>query len=175
MRAGITAAVVLALAPIAAGQVKISQVHAGSSVYNRDYVELFNTSSSPVSLAGWSLRASWSGAGSSLALSGVIPPNSYFLVSVTSTGGGPGALPVTPDLGGALSMGAAHGYVSLELPYPAAYWVDSMSWYNQGQPYYAMPMNGTNALVRAADGCVDSDMNQWDFDLAAPSPRNSSV
>src|SRR5436190_5392093 len=105
MRTRIASIVVLALAPIAAGQVKISQVHAQSSVYNRDYVELLNTSSAPVDLAGWWLYTNYSSTSWTLPLSGVIPSNSYFLVSVTSTGNGAGPLPATPDLaGGALPL-----------------------------------------------------------------------
>jgi hypothetical protein len=176
MRFRIALVAVLAIASMAVGQVKISQVHAQSSVFNRDYVELINTSGTPVSLAGWRLHAYWwPVADSSFALSGVIPPHSYFLVSVPSTGGGTGSLPVTPDLSGALTLRADHMQLWLNRsdPYPTA--EDSAVWYNQGQPYYALPMNGTNALVRAGDGCVDSDVGQWDFDLAAPSPRNSSV
>src|SRR5207237_1436362 len=88
MRLRIACIAVVALAPIAGAQVKISQVHAQSNVYSRDYVELFNTSPGPVNLAGWWLESYWSFPrdDSRLALSGVIPAHSYFLVSVTSTG-----------------------------------------------------------------------------------------
>jgi hypothetical protein len=179
MRTRIASVVVLALAPVAAGQVKISQVHAQSSVYNRDYVELFNTSSTPVDVSGWWLHSYWSWPGetdTTLMLSGVIPPHAYFLVSVTSTGSGAAALPASPDLTGSLSMHALHERLLLNRPdFPYAVEVDAASWYTAGQPDYALPMNGANALVRAGGGCIDGDVDQWSFDLASPSPRNSAV
>src|SRR5262249_17703582 len=72
-----------------------------------------------------------------------------------------------PALGGGVWLNGA------SLTQPAE--IDSMGWYNGAQTYSAPPMNGANALFRALGGCVDDDVSLFDFDLAAPAPRNSSV
>jgi hypothetical protein len=70
--------------------VRISQVYGGGgnsgSTYTNDFIELYNSGSTPVSLDGWSIQAtgatstSWTANGAVTLLSGVIPPGHYYLV-----------------------------------------------------------------------------------------------
>ena len=87
---------------LAAGNVVISQVYGGGgnagATLRNDYIELFNRSASPVSLAGWSVQYA-SSAGSTWQvtnLSGTLAPGQYYLVQEAAGAAGV-ALP-TPDL-----------------------------------------------------------------------------
>src|SRR5262245_6313867 len=95
----------------AAGPVVISQVFGGGAngttpPWRNDYVELFNRSSAPVTLNGWSVQyASSTGtgnfAGNAIApLTGVIQPGQYYLVRLGPTTGTAGPLLPTPDATG---------------------------------------------------------------------------
>ncbi|MDR0626419.1 MAG: lamin tail domain-containing protein, partial [Bifidobacteriaceae bacterium] len=73
--------------------VVINEVYGGggnnNAVYTNDFVELYNKSSAAVPLAGWSLQyASSTGtsfsAANTLALSGTIPANDYFLIKLAA-------------------------------------------------------------------------------------------
>jgi hypothetical protein len=106
------AAFALAIVPPVRAQtvnppVVISQVYGGGgnsgAPLTHDFVEIFNRSSGPVSLAGWSLQyASATGTGNFGANSGqltelpsvVLGPGQYFLVQEA---GGSTGLPLSPD------------------------------------------------------------------------------
>src|SRR5262245_2791586 len=92
----------IAVLPVVAGAggqpvpVKISQVYTeGSSIsgaaYGNDYVELFNPTSLPASMFGWSLQRSIPG-GTSWSVVNLpnrtIPPGGYFLIQMTQISGG---------------------------------------------------------------------------------------
>src|SRR5258706_1274464 len=81
-----------------------SQVYGGGgnsgATYKNDFIELFNRSSNPVDLTGWSVQynsatgtGGWSG---KTPLSGTIPAGGYFLVQEAQGGAGTINLP-TPD------------------------------------------------------------------------------
>ena len=59
----VAALVLVANASFAANAVRISEVYSGgaggSATYLRDYVELFNSSGSPVNVGGWALEQVW--------------------------------------------------------------------------------------------------------------------
>src|SRR5215217_5991482 len=99
----------------------ISQVYgAGGNTganYNYDYVELYNPTANPVSLAGWSLQyagatsRNWSS--NLAALSGTVEPGKFFLIQLGNPGSEGKPLP-TPDLISAnISISTAAGKVAL--------------------------------------------------------------
>lgn len=102
-----------------ATNVVISEVYGGGgnsgSYWKQDYIELYNPTNSPISLAGWSVQYA-SAAGTSWTnktdLSGTIPARGFFLIQQAAQGGGTVDLP-TPDVTGTIAMGATAGKVAL--------------------------------------------------------------
>ena len=122
----IVAGVALALVGVgtahAAGDVVISQVYGGGGNSNaplqNDFVELFNRSSAPVSISGWSVQyASATGTGNfggnpAAGLSGTLQPGQYYLIKLA--GGTVGAaLPAADATVTSLNMSGASGKVAL--------------------------------------------------------------
>lgn len=102
----------------AANPIRLSQAYGGGgnsgSYYTHDFIEIFNSSNSAVSLEGWSVQYA-SATGSSwqvTPLTGSIPANSYYLIQEAEGAGGTEALP-TPDATGDIPMGAGKFKVSL--------------------------------------------------------------
>nr|BFE77810.1 hypothetical protein GCM10020093_004110 [Planobispora longispora] len=121
---GVTAAGVAVLtstpALAAPGTVVVSQVYGGGgnsgAPFANDFVELFNRSSAPVALDGWSVQyASATGTGNfaagTVALSGTLAPGQYHLVQLA--GGANGAALPTPDSTGSVNMSGSSGKVAL--------------------------------------------------------------
>ncbi|HTY11061.1 MAG TPA: phospholipase D-like domain-containing protein [Bacteroidota bacterium] len=101
-----------------ANHVVISEVYGGGgnsgSTYKNDFVELYNPTTSPVSLSGWSVQYS-SAAGTTWQvtnLSGTIAAHGYFLVQESAGTGGTVNLP-TPDVADTLKLSATGGKISL--------------------------------------------------------------
>ena len=186
----------LGAAAPAGAAVQISQIYGGGGnsggLFNADYVELRNTGSAAVSLQGWSLQyasatgSTWSGQ-QLTALSGSIPANGYFLIKLaTGTNTAQPALP-TPDVTGTTAMSATAGKVALvnnttaltgTCPLGNAAIVDfvgfgSTASCSEGNSPTPAPSNST-AVLRAADGCTDSNVNGSDFSTGVPGPRNSA-
>ena len=98
--------------------VVISQVYGGNgATFNRDYVELFNASTQPVDISGWSVQYS-SATGTGLfstngisVLNGVLQPGQYYLVGLATAVNG-AALP-TVDAPGTTNMSGTAGKVVL--------------------------------------------------------------
>ena len=96
----------------------ISQVYGGGgnsgATLKNDFIELFNRSTEPLSLAGWSVQyASTAGVFSQKTdLSGTIAAGGYLLVQEAAGTGGAVSLP-TPDATGAIAMAAGAGKVAL--------------------------------------------------------------
>ena len=180
----------LALPALAApGNVVVSQLYgaggnAGAS-RNRDYIELFNRSASPVSLAGMSVQyQSASGtAWQSTALPNVsLAAGQYFLV--TGAGGANGSDVGTADQTGSLNLSATTGKVALskiaESMTPAnqaANIVDLVGFgtANSFEGKVAPAPSTTMAIFRAANGCTDTDNNADDFSAGIPAARNTSA
>ncbi|MFO0674973.1 MAG: lamin tail domain-containing protein [Polyangiaceae bacterium] len=180
----------------------ISQVYAGGgnmgAPLNADFVELFNRSSQPVSLAGLSLQYGGgsrdfgqptdAGNNDLVALPNVtLAPGRYFLVGMTAGSVGT-ALP-TPDLTGAIAMGASNGKIALArvtTPLgcggssgrcPPTNVVDIVG-YGTGTDFEtatAPTLSNADAALRKGAGCIDTDDNSVDFVKGAPNPRNGAT
>jgi predicted extracellular nuclease len=193
--AACTLALLGAAAPAGAA-VQISQIYGGGGnaggLFNADFVELRNTGTTAVSLQGWSLQyasaagSTWNGA-QLTQLSGSIPASGYFLIKLgTGANVGQPSLP-TPDVTGTTAVSATAGKVALvnntvaltgTCPLPNAAIVDFVGFgttanCSEGNVPTAAPSNST-AVLRAADGCTDTNVNGSDFSTGVPVPRNSA-
>ncbi|WP_217271096.1 ExeM/NucH family extracellular endonuclease [Frigoribacterium sp. VKM Ac-2836] len=199
------AALVLGLAPLATSApavaapdgsaVVISEAYlkggSRNAPFNRKFVELYNPTSSPVSLAGWSLQyRSEAGAGAfaAAALAGTVPAEGYFLVAIPGNGATGAELP-TPDATASLNPSGTTGTVLLSdqaepltlTPGPVAAGtagvVDVLG-YGASNTFETTvaPVTGANAvpnsLARAAG--LDTDVNSADFSTQTTvTPQNS--
>jgi uncharacterized protein len=198
----------LALAPAIAdsdAQVVISQVYGGGgntgAPYTHDFVELFNRSGAPVSLAGRSIQyASATGTGnfgaSSTQLTELpavtLQPGQYYLVQ--QAGGSTGEPLPTPDLvdPSPIAMAAGAGKVALvegtttlgcnggSTPCSAEQLARIVDLVGYGNANFfegsgaAPTLSNTTAALRLEDGAQDTDDNAADFVAGTPAPRNSS-
>lgn len=198
---GLSVAGLMTSSPAAAtpGELVISQVYGGGgnsgAPLSHDFVELFNRSSAPVSLDGWSVQyASATGAGhfaaGAVSLGGVLNPGQYYLIRMG--GGGAGEALPPPDATGGVLMGAAGGKVALVrsvtglacngapvvcAPEQLAQIADLVGYGNaafaEGAP--APTPSAALAVRRKAGGCTDTDANAADFETAAPAPRGTAT
>jgi len=188
----------LLAAPFAHGATSnlvVSQVYAGGgnagATYTNDFVELFNRSSAPVDLSGWTVQyasaasTSWQ----TTTLSGTIAPGRYYLVELASTAAVGASLPA-PDATGttnlanaggkvalvrdatALSCGATVGSCSAEPLVEDLVGYGSATDFEGGGP--APALSSTTAALRAGAGCNDTGSSADDFAAVAPSPRSSA-
>jgi predicted extracellular nuclease len=157
---------------------------AGASYVNK-FVELYNPTSSAVSLTGETLqyRAPTSTvvpSGSQVfALSGTVAAHGHFLVQLPGNGTNGDALP-TPDLstGGSVNPGAGGGtlYVAASatgvLPTDGTV-IDKIGWGTSNSPEgtAATGNSVTLSYQRSAAG-TDTDNNAADFPVAAPTPQS---
>ena len=187
------AALWLGAASASTSGVVISQVYGGGgTTYTRDYIELFNAGSAPVSLTGWSVQyASATGTGNfaATAISGSLQPGQYYLVGLATTAGG-AALPAA-DASGSTNMSASAGKVIVaniatslacnggSTPCSAAQLAQIVDALGYGGANYfegtaAPVLSATTAALRAAAGCTDTNNNASDFSAGTPAPRNSA-
>ncbi len=187
--------------------VVISQVYGGggattgSPTYKNDYVELFNTSSSPAVLTGYSIQyGSSTGNFTSVyafPAGTTIPAGKYLFVQVSSAGTAGGNFPVSPDLTTTnLNMAAGSGKVALAnissalgcgatatpCTLPHANIVDLAAYGASNNGEGGTTVNNGTAItnaqggVRKSNGCQDTDNNNSDFDVVNnPVPRNLST
>jgi uncharacterized protein len=178
-------------ATITPGSVVISQIYGGGgnsgAVFKNDFIELFNRTSSPISVTGWSVQYA-SAAGTSFQvtnLSGTIQPGKYYLVQEGAGAGGTINLP-TPDATGGIAMSATSGKVALVGATTAltgacpsgATIVDFVGYGSSATCFEGSgptsTLSNTTAAHRVQEGCIDTDNNGPDFFTAAPNPRNSA-
>jgi len=181
-----------AAVPVANSQsdVVISQVYGGGGIANAalasDFVELLNRGTDAVSVDGWSIQyASAKGVSWQVApLAGTILPGHYFLIQ-QSTGSVGTPLP-TPDLVGRLMMAETAGKVALMKDNKAISGscptgpniVDFVGYGGTdcSEGGVAVPeLRRVTAAHRQGAGCVDTNTNAADFDVAVPQPRNQVV
>ena len=182
------------------GGVRISQVYggggstSGSPTYNRDYVEIFNSGSSPVDIGNWvieygSATGNWASSTSGIftfPAGTVIQPCQYLLVASATSSAAGGSLPVTQDFSFNTAMSATNGKVGLfnavnsnkacgsEI---AGTLVDKLAYgtANCAEGTAVPALSITTGAVRNGDGTMDTDSNSADFSVVtAPTPRNSA-
>ncbi|WP_437907034.1 DNRLRE domain-containing protein [Sorangium sp. So ce327] len=194
-------------ATLPSGRVVISQVYGGGgnagAVFTHDFIELFNRSNEPVSLAGWSIQyASASGTGALGATTTqltelpaiTLQPGQYFLVQEAGGSGSGAPLPAadlvdpTP-----INMSGSAGKVALvrqatglgcnggTAPCSAAQeaLIEDLVGFG-GASYFegAAPAPATanaTASLRQGAGCQDTGSNVDDLSTGAPTPRNTST
>ena len=177
--------------PVQAGSqaLRISQAYGGGgnsgSTYTHDFIELYNSGSTPIDLNGWSVQyasskgTSWS----KTELSGTIPANGYFLIQEAKGLGGTTPLP-TPDVIGTIAMGATGFKVALvdsttlltgacPIGYIDLIGAGTTASCYEGGGRAPAPSN-TTAIIRNVNGCMDTDNNNLDFQAGSPTPRNSA-
>jgi uncharacterized protein (TIGR03437 family) len=171
-------------------KIVISQIFAGGgnsgAPYRNDFIEIFNAGSSTVSLAGWSVQYASATAStwSVTALSQIVlSPGQYYLIQEASGGSNGASLP-TPDATGTIAMAAGAGKVALvrnSTPLSGACptdpnIIDIVGYGGTANCFRGGPApagSNTNALLRVANGCTDTQNNAADFIRGTPNPRNS--
>lgn len=186
-------AVTSLVAQASSSGVVISQVYGGGgntgATYTNDFVELFNAGNVGVSLNGWSVQyASATGTSWQKTLLGniTLQPGQYYLVQeALGTTGGSVALP-TPDATGTIPMSGTAGKVALvnststltSTSVTGATIVDYVGFGSTASPSEGSPTaapSNTNAVLRLNSGCTDTDNNNADFAVGAPTPRNRAT
>ena len=173
--------------------VVISQVYGGGgnsgAQLKHDFIELYNRSSSPVSLNGWSVQYA-SATGTSWQVTPLtdvmLQPGQYYMVQQAAGTGGT-ATTVAADKIGTIPMAGGAGKVALSNTTAAfavanpsgAALVDLVGYggtanFSEGGTPTGTLANATAAL-RKNNGCTDTDNNGADFEVLAPSPRNTAV
>ena len=185
-------------APPAPTTVKISQVYGGGgnsgATYTNDFFEIFNQSTSPVDISGWSIQQT-SATGTTwnvtrLCAAGatcVLGPGHYYLIQLAAGAAGTTSLPAA-DITGTVNLSATSGKVALvanttTLPAVACPTgngiVDFVGYGGAGttcsETTPAAASANTSAVVRKGNGCVDTDNNAEDFVIVGPIPRNSTA
>ncbi|MBX3056646.1 MAG: ExeM/NucH family extracellular endonuclease [Anaerolineae bacterium] len=190
-------------APLA-NDLRLSQVYGGGgnagAPYTHDFIEIFNSSSTPISLDGLSLQyASATGTGNFGANDGqltelpnvAIQPGQYYLVQ--QAGGVVGDPLPTPDhidptpinlsgtngkvvlVTGITSLGCNGGSTPCDADQLARI-IDLVGYGNANffEGTAAAPvLSNTTAGIRNDNGCTDTDNNAADFVAGAPTPRNT--
>jgi len=185
---------------------RISQVYGGGgntgAPYTHDFVELFNSGSIPVSLAGMSVQyTSAAGTGNFGANTGqltelpdvTINPGQYYLIQEAGAATGvplptPDHIDPTP-----INMSGTNGKVALVnstttlgcnggstpcSPEQLVLIVDLVGFGNANffEGAGAAPtLTNSTAALRKGNGCIDTDENSQDFDVLAPAPRNMAT
>jgi predicted extracellular nuclease len=172
---------------MAANPIRISQAYGGGgnsgSTYTHDFIELFNSTDTAISLSGWSVQYA-SATGTTWAvtpLTGTIPANGYYLIQEAQGSGGTTPLP-TPDATGSITMSGTAFKVALvnsttslsgACPTGVIDFVGAAANCFEGSAPAPAPSN-TNAVIRKEGGCQDTDDNAADFVTGAPTPRNTA-
>jgi len=171
----------------------ISQVYAGAgcttpgcSIYQNDFIEIFNPTGTPVNLNGWSVQyAEFSGTTWQITplTNFTLQPGQYYLIGQAFNTNGTNALPL-PDATGTLNLSESMGRVALlnsttvlngSCPGSASI-VDLLGYgsVNCRETSRASDPGLTMSLTRKSGGCRDTDNNAADFDLLPPAPRNKN-
>lgn len=172
----------------------ISQVYAGAgcatpgcSLYQNDFVEIFNPTSTPVNLNGFSVQCA-PRTGSAWEVTPLpdfsLQPGQYFLISQFFSTNGVNALPA-PDAIGNFNLSETGGKVALvntttALTSGCPNTMLKIDFIGYGSPNCsetsgALAPGLTMSLTRKNGGCRETDNNAGDFELLAPAPRNKNT
>jgi predicted extracellular nuclease len=168
--------------------VVISQVYGGGgnsgATYTNDFIELFNPTPTPLSLAGYSVQYG-SASGSTWQVttlpSVTLQPGQYFLVQESQGAGGTTPLP-TPDATGTLALSATAGKVALSNgttalsgSCPTTGVIDLLGFgaANCSETAPVGTLSNTTAAIRT-NICVDNNNNSTDFSAGTPNPHNTA-
>jgi predicted extracellular nuclease len=181
----------LSLSATAASSVVISQVYGGGgnagALYKNDFIEIFNRDAAPVNLNGWSVQYA-AATGTSWTVTPLpnvtLQAGQYLLVQEAIGAGGTTTLPA-PEGSGNIALSATAGKVVLAnttaaVASASAPGVMDLVGFGstanafEGAGPSAAPSN-TSAILRAGNGCTDTDDNASNFTAAAPTPRNGST
>ena len=172
-------------------QVVVSQVYGGGgnsgATLKNDFIEIFNKSSEPVNLAGWSVQYA-SATGSDWQVTEltdfILQPGQYYLIQQAQGSGGSVDLP-TPDATGTIPMASSNGKVALVSSTtalsgacPTGTEIIDLVGFGTASCFEgsgAVPaLSNTTAGIRLSQGCIDTNNNLADFEVAAPDPRNTA-
>ncbi|MFT4264052.1 MAG: Ig-like domain repeat protein [Nocardioides sp.] len=154
--------------------VVINEVYGGGgnsgATYKNDFIELYNPTSSAVSLDGWSVQYT-SAAGTSItatnntALTGTIPANGYYLIQEAAGSAGTADLP-TPDATGSAALSGTAGKLFL---------VKSTTALTSTQLAAGAVTSGTGTWASVADMVgFGSTANQFEGAGPTPAPSNTT-
>lgn len=177
--------------PVVINEAYLSGGSSGAA-YKNKFVELYNSSDAPVSLAGWSVQyrpASGTAAPTGVAaLSGSIPAKGYYLVQGGTNGTNGADLPAPDLVAGALNFGGSGGTIVLARQ-PAAVGLSTGSvvesagvadllGYGSSNTFEtaaaAAPASNTDVKSLNRTGGADSNSNAADFSLSAAITPTSS-
>lgn len=163
----------------ASDHVLINEVYGGGgnsgATYTNDFVELYNPTTAPISLTGWTVNyySAAGNLGNSCALSGTVAPATYYLVQEAKGSGGTTPLP-TPNATCAAAMSATAGSVALLDASGAT--VDLIGFgatatKREGAPAFGL----SNTTSASRTNFADTDDNAADFTVGAPSPQSQAT
>ncbi|MDQ6763974.1 MAG: lamin tail domain-containing protein, partial [Bacteroidota bacterium] len=167
----------------------ISEVYGGggsaNSAYKNDYIQLFNLSSSPINLAAYTIQlASPSGnVWQTIALSGIVPANHWFLIKGLGDGASGAELPV-PDATGNFDLSIAGGKIALvnsgaqpltSCAAAAEGIVDFIGYGNNVDcsETSAAPAHTLTSATSRLNFAADANNNGSDFAVFPPNPKNT--
>lgn len=174
----------------------ISEVYGGGgnsgATLKNDFIELYNPTSAPIAVDGWSVQwrsAGGTGAGAVTPLAGTVPAGGHYLVKQAAGTGGSVDLP-TADATGTITMGGSSGQgwlasTTTALTPPSGNVVGQDGTLPEGIIDFvgvsATSFEGTTApgisnstsSARNVAGS-DTDVNSADFASGVPTPANSS-
>jgi uncharacterized protein len=169
----------------------VNEVYGGGgnsgATFQRDFIEITNRSTAPVSVDGWSVQyhpRSATGTWQVTQLTGSIAPGAFYLVAEAQGTGGTQPLP-NPQVTGTIAMSGTDGTVALVNATTALTCADSASCrsasvdlvgYGAAELSETAPAAGassTASVQRTAE--PDSDDNATDFTAAAPTPADTNA
>ncbi|GAA1808532.1 hypothetical protein GCM10009795_062220 [Nocardioides hankookensis] len=169
----------------------ISEVYGGGgnagATYTNDYIELYNPTSAPISVAGMSVQyrssAGTAAATGVTALSGSVPAGGHYLVQEAAGTGGTTPLP-TPDATGTVAMSGTAFTVWLATGTTALNPTADGSTTRTGivdlvgvnsNTFETAKAAGTANATSASRTAGDTDDNAADFAVGAPNPQNAGT
>lgn len=169
--------------------VVISEVYGGggavNSSYKNDYIQLFNFSSSPVDLSGYTLQIA-SGANDSWSvgnLSGIIPANHWFLIKGKGDGPSGADLPVADFTGdfdikpesGKIALVNSGNALTADCATPGENVVDFIGYGKDADCSETSPAPAHTAVLATSriNFATDANNNAGDFTVFPPNPRNT--